>query len=148
LLEQIARTSGQPSKVKIVTPFPWYENEPIDIELISTSENISLSADSIPISLREDVSFDNVWHARTWAGAPGWHLLETSDGTSVHYYISNPAQWKTLSLVNQQNKNKIYAGRRLDRPLEEIDVWEEIPALIFYIMFLLATGFLWLSPKL
>ena len=148
LLEQISRAARESSKIKIVTPFPWYENEPIDIELISATENISLSADTIPLPLKEDVSFDNIWHARTWAGTPGWHLLETSDGTSLHYYVSKPTEWKTLSLVNQQNENKISARQDLDRLSEKIDFREEIPPLIFYIIFLLASGFIWLAPKL
>jgi hypothetical protein len=98
--------------------------------------------------LKEDVSFDNIWHARTWAGTPGWHLLATGDGTSLHYHVSSPTEWNSLSRVNQQNENKISARQNLDRPSEKIDSREEIPPLIFYIIFLLATGFIWLAPRL
>ena len=59
-----------------------------------------------------------------------------------------PTEWKTLSLVNQQNENKISARQDLDRLSEKIDSQEEIPPLIFYIIFLLAAGFIWLAPKL
>ena len=37
LLEEISRSRSEPSKIRIVTPFPWYENEPIDIEVISSN---------------------------------------------------------------------------------------------------------------
>ena len=148
LLEQISRAAREPSKIRIVTAFPWHENEPIDIELISATENISLSADSLPLPLKENVSFDNIWHARTWAGTPGWHVLRTGNGTSLHYFVSKPGEWNSLSRVNQQNKNKIYARQDLDRLSEKIDSREEIPPLIFYILFLLGGGFIWLAPKL
>ena len=148
LLEKISRSRSQPSKIKIVTPFPWYENEPIDIEVLSSTENISLSVDSIPLPLKENVVFDNIWSTRTWAGNRGWHLLETGDGTSLHYYVSGPTEWKTLSLVNQQNENKISARQDLEDTSEKIDSREEIPPLIFYITFLVAAGFIWLAPKL
>ena len=148
LLEKISRSRSEPSKIKIVTPFPWYENEPIDIEVISSTENISLSADSIPLPLKENVSFDNIWFARTWAGNPGWHLLETGDGTSLHYYVSGPTEWKALSLVNQQDENKIAAHQALEQRSEEKDSQEKIPPFIFYIIFILAAGFIWLAPKL
>ena len=81
-------------------------------------------------------------------GNPGWHLLETSDGTSLHYYVSGPTEWKALSLVNQQTENKISSRQDLDQRSEKIDSQEEIPPLIFYIIFLLAAGFTWLAPKL
>jgi hypothetical protein len=148
LLEQISRAAQEPAKIRIVTAFPWRENEPIDIELISATENISLSADSLPLPLKEDVSFDNIWHARTWAGTPGWHVLRTGDGTSLHYYVSKPTEWKTLSRVNQQHENKISSRQDLDRLSEKIESWKEIPPLIFYILFLLGGGFIWLAPKL
>jgi len=147
LLESISRSRSEPTKIKVITPFPWYENEPIDIEVISSTENISLSADSIPLAMKENISFDNIWSARTWAGTRGWHLLKTG-GTSLHYYVSGPTEWKTLSLVNQLNENKISARQDLDQRSEKIDSWEEIPPLIFYIIFLLAAGFIWLAPKL
>jgi len=148
LLESISRSRSKPSKIRIITPFPWYENEPIDIEVISSKENISLSADSIPLPLKENVSFDNIWSARTWAGTHGWQLLETSDGTSLRYYVSGPTEWKTLSIVNQQNENKISSRQDLEHRTEKIDSREEIPPLIFYIIFLLTAGFIWLAPKL
>ena len=148
LLESISRSRSEPSKIRIITPFPWYENEPIDIEIISSKENISLTADSILLPLKENVSFDNIWSARTWVGTHGWHLLETSDGTSLRYYVSGPTEWKSLSIINQQNENKISARPGLEHHSEKIDSREEIPPLIFYIIFLLAAGFIWLAPKL
>ena len=89
-----------------------------------------------------------MWFARTWAGKPGWHVLQTGDGTSLHYYVSNPTGWKTLSLANQQNENKFSANQSFHRTSEKIDTWEEIPSLIFYMTFLFAVGFIWLAPKL
>ncbi|HZI26301.1 MAG TPA: hypothetical protein VFD46_14550, partial [Chryseolinea sp.] len=148
LLEQVARSTVNPSKIKIITPFPWYENEPIDIEVISSAESISLMDDSISLPLKEDLIFDNIWHARTWAGGAGWHQLKTGDGTTLSYYVSSPTEWKTLSIINKRNANKFSAQEDVDLKSEKIEALEKIPPLIFYITFILAAGFIWLSPKL
>jgi hypothetical protein len=147
LLENIARQQSTPSKIKITNPFPWYVNEPIDIEVITSSENVSVMSDSIALPLIEDLSVENVWHARTWAGKHGWHSLTTNDGETLHYYVSDTTEWKSLSLMNQRHANTI-AGKTLSHSVKKIEMWEEIPPFIFYLTFLLAAGFIWLVPKL
>ncbi len=147
LLEKIARQQPRAAAIKITTPFPWYVNDPIDVEVITSSENISLQSDSIPLPLKEDLSIDNVWHARTWAGARGWHSLTTNHGESLHYYVSDTTEWKSLSLMNQRHANAMADGSGANS-LEKIEKWEEIPPLIFYLVFLLSAGFIWLVPKL
>jgi hypothetical protein len=148
LLEQVARSTVNTSKIKIITPFPWYENEPIDIEVLSSTESISLADDSVSLPLREDLVFDNIWHARTWAGKSGWHQLETGDGTILSYYVSNPTEWKALSTVNKRNANRFSAQEDVNLKSEKIEAMEKIPPLIFYITFISAAGFIWLAPKL
>ena len=147
LLENIARQQSAPSKLKITNPFPWYVDEPIEVEVISSSENSSVLSDSVAVPLKEDLRIDNVWHARTWSAEPGWHSLVTNDGETLPYYISDSWEWKSLSLMNQRHANTI-AGRSILKSPEKIEKWEEIPPLIFYLMFLLSAGFIWLVPKL
>jgi hypothetical protein len=148
LIEQVARPMAQTTGIRITNAFPWYENEPIDIEIISTKENFSLEDDSIQLPLLEDVAIDNVWHARTWAGKPGWHTLKTSDGISLPYYISRQDDWKSLAIANQLEANSIARNISPKNSAEEITTWKEIPLVLFYLMFLIAAGFIWLAPKL
>lgn len=148
LIEQVSQPQHQGSQIKICNPFPRYENDPLDIEIISPKQNLSLLDDSIRLSLMEDVSIDDVWHARTWGGKPGWHTLSTEDGASLSYYISRQADWKSLSMVNQLEENTFVNNRSQKNLGEAITTWKEIPPVLFYLIFLIAAGFIWLAPKL
>ena len=147
LIESLARTKNQSSKIRITTPFPWYEDEPIGIEIISSADNISLEEDSIQLPLKEDIAVDNVWHTRTWAGKAGWHTLKSNGGVILNYYVSPSEAWKVLRLANQQRANKIH-GESAHASSGEIDLVRQASPLIFYIVFILASGFIWLAPKL
>jgi hypothetical protein len=147
LLERVARSQPANSSIKIITPFPWYEEEPIDINAISTNENFFLLDDSVEIPIREDIMLDNIWYARTWGGNSGWHKLQTSDGSELHYYTFPTSAWKSLSLANQMRINALTPSGATYAQLE-VESWEDIPPIIFYLAFICAAGFTWLAPKL
>jgi hypothetical protein len=149
LLERVARSIPEPTRISIVTPFPWYEQEPIDIQLISSSDKIpQITSDSIVLPLREDTMIDNVWYTRSWAGKPGWHRLEGADGSNLNYWIANPNEWKSLSVATQIRGNTL---RSADNQMPEgkgLVNWKTFPGWIAYVLFLLSAGVLWLAPKL
>jgi hypothetical protein len=62
--------------------------------------------------------------------------------------VSNPAGWKTLSIVNKQRANDVTAQEDVNLQSEKIEAMRKIPPLTFYITFILAAGFIWLAPKL
>jgi hypothetical protein len=148
LIEQVAKPRPQKSKIKIATPFPWYENEPIDILIISSDGNSRMRDDSVEIPLQEDVIIDDIWHGRTWGASNGWHMLQTEDGTSMPYYISQKDNLKSLSIANQIERNKILQNASSKTSQKERIVWKEVPPVFFYALFLILAGFLWLAPKL
>jgi hypothetical protein len=147
LLEQVARSNRSHSKIKIITPWPWFVNDPIDIEVISSTEPISLTADSVTIPLTEDIDIDNVWYGRIWVGYSGWHTLQTNDGSTLNYFVPKTGEWKSLSLMNQMKANAL-VGHRDTPALKSVKTHQEIPPLIFYLMFVISAGILWLTPKL
>jgi hypothetical protein len=122
LLEKITRIKSTDSKIKIITPFPWFENEPIDMEMISAAENASLFSDSIRIPLQEDVDIDNVWYGRTWATSSGWHTLKTEGGSFLSYYVCKQDSWRTLSISNQMEITKQRANP-ISGSQEVIQTW-------------------------
>jgi hypothetical protein len=146
LIEQVARPPLKTSKIKITTPFPWHEDEPIDIEVISSNENIGLIDDTVALPLKEHLRIDNAWHARTWGGVPGWHTLNSGDD-SLHYFVSDSGEWTSLALINQRRANELVQGT----PISEaaiVEVWEEVPQWTFYLVFLFSAGFIWVAAKL
>ncbi len=148
LIEQISKPQPLNSKIKIVTPFPWYENEPIDIQIISSNDNPGMRDDSVQIPLREDVVVDNVWHGRIWGASKGWHTLQTENGASLSYYISQKENLRSLSIANQIETNRIWKNDSSKTSKDKALIWKDIPPMLFYLLFLISAGFLWVAPKL
>jgi hypothetical protein len=146
LLEKVSRRQNGDAKPKIITPFPWFENEPIDVTVISSTEKVFLTSDSITLPLREDVNIDNVWYGRTWAGSLGWYRL-TANESSLPYFVSPEGSWNSLDIKNQIEATRRQANSD-SSDLERAKIWKEIPSISFYLVFLAAAGFLWLAPKL
>ncbi len=149
LLEQTARTVARKSEIHITTPFPRYADQPVDIDIITTATTTpTLQADSIDIPLAEDLTIDDVFHATTWTSTTGWHTLTLpNDSTEQAYYISAPNEWSALAATQATNNTKAHAsaaGKSGQVTTEFIPV----PPLIFYLLLVLAAGFLWLAPKL
>lgn len=145
LIEQVARGLSKNSRINIVTPFPRYQNDQLDVEVISSDEDVRLFDDGVGLPLREHVSIDNVWHSRTWGGKPGWHTLRTSD-ESLSYFVSDSAAWPSLALSNQRRANELKSSPEVEA--SHVEVLEDVPPAIFFLIFILFAGFLWLSAKL
>ncbi len=148
VIETISRHNTSSSKIKIKTPFPIYQDETIDFEIISFVESPTLIADSIQYPLQEDVLLDDVWHARVWASEPGWHTAEIKNDASLHYYVSKPGEWKSLSIALQIKANQLVSQSSGKTTSEKIMESKMIDPIYFYLLFILTAGFLWLAPKL
>lgn len=147
LLERVARHKAVKSKIKMVTPLPLYENEPIDVEIITSDENVTITDGKVQIPLLENFNMDNVWHGRTWAGKKGWHALETGDGEVLHYYVHDTLEWNALSAANRIRANSLIENKIVKGKTEATILWKDVPPVFFYVVVILAAGFIWLSPK-
>jgi hypothetical protein len=147
LIEEIAKPRIEKSKINLITPFPYYQDEPIDVQVISSHDSPALFDDNIGIPLIEDVRIDGVWHGRTWASSDGWHLLETADGVSLPYFVSKSNNLRTLSITDQLEQNKM-KRRAFIEESGKVVVWKEVPPAFFFLLFLISAGLLWLAPKL
>jgi hypothetical protein len=137
----------QPATIAIASAFPIYENEPIEIRLISLQEQPDLSADGISIPLREDALVDNFWHGRIWMEEPGWHAL-TANGIEQSYFVAEPGKWEALAAANRIRFNRL-ASQSTSAPTRlAAREWSDISLEYAFLLFLLAAGFLWLAPKL
>jgi hypothetical protein len=145
LLERIARSQDHSASLEFTNPFPYYVDEPIHLKLISAEEPPTLMADSIRIPIREDVMLDDVWHATIWPSTAGWHVLQVDDRTT-DYYVSKSTEWRSMAVENQMNENGLSEDQA--HIIREAREQERIPPLLFYVVLLVAAGFLWLAPKL
>ena len=148
LLENVARRKEENSSIKIVTPFPWYEDEPIKIEVLSATDKIKLMDDSTLIPLQENFFLDNVWHGRTWGSKKGWHLLTTDHGVVKPYYVHSRPAWNALSIKNQMRINGLKSKANSKVDSKRITVMKDVPPIVFYLLLMLSAGYLWLAPRL
>jgi hypothetical protein len=92
---------------------------------------------------------DDFWHATTWADKTGWHQLQTQDSVKLNYFVSASDEWQSLRVANQHNQHQSRSTSYSEKTQRElISVAKSISQLLFFITFLMSSGFLWLAPKL
>ena len=149
LVEKTSRTKNDRFKISLRNKFPVYPDEPIRAEVISTTdEQPSILDGSTPIPITEHISIDNTWLAHTWAGKPGWHTL-SADSSILQYFVSEPNSWKSLRSANHIQETTIVASNTTEiLYAETTPERRKIPAIVFFVLFLLASGFVWIAPKI
>jgi hypothetical protein len=149
LLEKTARTKNEKFKIRLKNSFPFYPDEPLYTEIISTTEDHpTFTNDRITLPLIEHVIIDNTWYGKSWAGQPGWHAF-SADSSILHYFISEPLSWNSLRITNQHTVNKSISVASLKNSGFETTIERKrVASMIFYLIFLFASAFLWLAPKI
>jgi len=147
LIEGTSRRRLENFKVHITSPFPVYPNEPIHFEVLSTTEAPELNFDNIRIPLKEDITVNQLWYGTVWAGASGWHQLSLQDSTKLNFYVSGKGEWQALRQVNQMQQNNTYldSGDTFNQIVSE---YQPVSMLLFFVLFILSSGGLWLLSKL
>jgi hypothetical protein len=149
LLSELARKKQENFSIRILTPEPIYANEPVSIEILAASGQPSLMSDSVSIPLTEDVLIDDRWIGKTWFGESGWHTLTIpEDSTKVNLYVYKKDELKAVRLVNQQKLTSFRNSSNKGTSINSVTGYEVISPVWFFMTFLIAAGFLWLSPKL
>lgn len=151
LVERAARMQNPKFKIEMDQPFPIYPDEPLNINVIAANNAPLLMSDGVLIPLREDVVIDDYWHGRSWADEAGWHqFIIQQDSSKQNYYVSHPAEWQSLRIAKQHIANQALSQNdsTSNGDLSIVKERHPVSLIIFFIVFLLAAGFLWLVPKL
>lgn len=146
LLEQVARREDIGVAARVLSLFPIYPDDPVSIEIIGSGPLTVSTEDGARIPLTEDVRIDDVWHGTFWSDAPGWSSLSIADDYRRSVFTSKPGNWKSLRIANQQKANARISSFSHSAELRQI--YQPVPQMMFFILFLLSVGFVWLAPKL
>jgi hypothetical protein len=148
VIERLSREAVQEHELEINTPFPWFEDEPIDFDIISaTSETPVVTVDSLRVPLREDANLEQLWSGTMWLDDAAWHTVRIGGDVSK-LHLAPKGTWDALRIENQM---KATAMLRAD---VEVEVQKNenrtagIMPITFLILFAVAAGVLWLAPKL
>ncbi len=149
LLKGTSRNELPSSRVRLQQEFPYYANEAIPFTLLSEAiPEAKTSTTYIP--LQEDIHIDNRWHGSVRFNSPGWQAIHnTTDSTSYTFYLSDKGEWNSLRIVHQMKllSNKV-KGFHESAELMQNEEKKNVSPWLFFSLFLLSAGFLWLAPKL
>jgi hypothetical protein len=148
LVEKIARSQENNSAISLTSAFPYYVDEPLDFTVIASENHLKAESDGERVPLTEDVLIDDYWHGRAWAGNAGWHQFTTNDSAIFNFFVSTSDEWKSLRIANQLASTRMNQSESEPGKVLSTSVKKEIPSLMFFLAFILASGFLWLEPKI
>ena len=119
-----------------------------------TARQVSLTVPTIRmnnvlLAPRQNVALSSDWDALAYATSAGWNSISIN-GNEGSFYIYDKDSWQDL-----RNSNKIkvnVAASELSQPLKSAKLLKTMekrfPVWIFFVLFALSSGFLWLEPKL
>jgi hypothetical protein len=147
VLEQISRSDLMASAVRLQQrDFPLYPDAPVPIEMITAGEP-DVMINDIKIPVKESILIDDLWTGKFWTGTTGWNHVSIADDTALNFYVANADEWQSLATTIALENTRQAA---LSNPREKKfkDVFLPVPAWIFFLLFLLGAGSLWVAPKL
>ena len=148
ILDEIAKPKIVPVEWNANTKIPKVD-EPFDFSLYTNLQEFAvIDEDSVRTPMLQKLMVSTHFTGTIYPKKTGWqHLSIDGDSTSqFSFFVYDSVDWKALSstqniVLNQKkfktdvNKNKTVISNRPVSPL------------LFYILFLLGVGWLWLSPK-
>ena len=124
-------------------------NEPATI-VISTQNKlpkINVSVASVP--LIQNTFLPGTWSGLYWPTASGWQAGITPNGKINYWYAYAKKDWQFVKASERLNANKTLAASQKEFSSNPISKSQktEVPKIYFYILLLIACGYLWLESK-
>ncbi|WP_167596456.1 hypothetical protein [Leeuwenhoekiella sp. ZYFB001] len=126
-------------------------HEPYTIKFRTAVSEFTLTdTDGNSIPVIQDPDIPELWLATFYPEETGWFTLRFSTGDTVSeyaYYVFAEVDWKARAAQGLTKANQDFF-RKGDAEVEELQVKRPINPIYFFILFVLAMGYLWLEPKL
>ncbi len=126
-------------------------NEPYTIKFRTAVSEFTLTdTDGNSIPAAQHPNIPELWSATFYPEETGWFTLSFTTGETVSehaYYVFAEEDWQTIKTSARAKANRDFFNNA-DTDLKELLVKRPINPLYFFVMFVLAMGYLWLEPKL
>ncbi|WP_424000980.1 hypothetical protein [Maribacter sp. IgM3_T14_3] len=148
ILDKIAKKKGQAVSWESNTKTPRID-EPFNCEVRTNLEEFGIiNEDSISVSLVQNALLPSHYSGTVYPKKTGWNTLQVeNDSTDISYYVFEKNDWKALTSTTNIAANKKQFANETQKS-RTVFVDRPVSQLLFYILFLLGVGWLWLSPKL
>lgn len=151
LLIQKAARKASVSENWSVTQLPTV-NEPIDLQLQSSALPGKIISDNSVIAPAQNLWIPFEWSNTYWPGSAGWHTIRQGNGQPQWYYIYGNNDWLPLKAYRKLAATRRYAQSypANDNVTKQIHEKKQIqvPKIYFYLLLLVACGYLWVEGKL
>ena len=124
-----------------------YPLEPMKFTVQNLNAEVTMSIDGQNIPLAQDANIPEQWHGNFWPRASGWYKTISEQDSSA-FYVYEQGEWNSRRDFSRTAANQTFFSQQAVSTLNENYHHKAIPKVWFYILFLLAIGFLWLEPKL
>jgi hypothetical protein len=126
-------------------------NSPLGIEVETMDAEPLGIINKQEIYLRNDPADPVRWQGSFWPRRTGWHALENKDQTVSWFYVIDKDAWRSM-MINKIIKENIDFVSSLKEGSSELikqnrEENRQVPLIIYAILFMIATGFLWFENK-
>jgi hypothetical protein len=150
ILEHAARKAEVSESWAVLEQYPVI-NSPAHIRIEGSATNIpSASVGNTPLNFAQDVAHSYRWSAPYWPSESGWHTIRSGNKESS-WYVYDKNDWVSVRAVEKAENTARFINERknLVRKAEGVagTYLYRVPAIWFYILFLLSMGYLWWEGK-
>lgn len=151
ILGKAARKTEAAESWSILNELPVV-NSPAQLRLESPSTDLpSVTVENIPLHFAQDPSQRYRWTAEYWPSEPGWQTIR-SGNKEYNWYVFDQNDWQSARAAHKtENTAKFISSNKNIAQQTESAVRTytyTIPAIYFFVLFLLACGYLWVERKL
>ena len=126
-------------------------NEPVDLQLATSSVPGQIKADNAVIAPEQNPVIPFEWSGTYWPTNSGWHSVKQNNGQSAWWYVYGDKEWRGVKASEKLAATRQFAGTygtdsSVTKAIHE-KVRIEVPKIYFYLLLLLAVTFLWVEGK-
>ncbi len=152
ILDEIVREREKVAEWESLTEVPHID-EPFQFNLRTRLETPQVYNEEALIPLRQDLQVSSNWQGTTYPRNTGWNQLQIQKDSMApfSYYVFKAEERNAVSQKKRMMSNIREFGRNqntLGRDSAMSKIFQVIPPIWFYVVFVLCMGWLWLEPKL
>ncbi len=107
---------------------------------------------STKIYLKQNAALPFIWSGTYWPSKAGWHTVSAANGQPFYWYVFNNGHYKSVLATDKIAATKHYATLHpkpyANEATTAFPVKHTIPKIYFFLLFLMAAGWLWFEIKL
>ncbi|MBC7919713.1 MAG: hypothetical protein H7Z75_01345 [Ferruginibacter sp.] len=110
----------------------------------------AVGSSSTVLRFRQENWFGPPFRATYWPEVGGWHAARTPELSPHFFYVFAASDWKTVQYAGRMTSTRRFVQQQPTARSTSREEYtpQEIPPVVFFLFFLLSSGFLWLEEKL